>query len=192
MEPKVFVCLLVIPLVSSSSFHRPETSQVLGVLKQADYSAHSGGSGEFPTYILDLLPELIAASTQIKSKDVVDTLMAYMPFARKIMAAQSPDRKLTVEQEKLMHFTEKVVPPMMKFVQGIYGGNGLQDLPLNAIPDDYTTDVYIKMLPDISEIINGLKKKYGGWPGTDKALEIMNSFMPLARKAAYYHAELKG
>ncbi|CAL4134421.1 unnamed protein product, partial [Meganyctiphanes norvegica] len=145
MEPKVFVCLLVIPLVSSSSFRRPEKSQVLGVLEQADYS---GGTGAFPTYILELLPELIAASTQIKSKDVVETLMAYMPFARKILAAQSPDRKLTVEQEKLMHFTEKVVPPMMKFVQGIYGGNGLQDLPLNAIPDDYTTDVYIKMLPD--------------------------------------------
>ncbi|CAL4156623.1 unnamed protein product, partial [Meganyctiphanes norvegica] len=111
MEPKVFVCLLVIPLVSSSSSYRPETSQVLGVLKHQDFAAHSGGNGQFPTYILDLLPELIAASTQIKSKDVVENLMAYMPFARKILAAQSPDRKLTVEQEKLMHFTEKVVPP---------------------------------------------------------------------------------
>ncbi|CAL4066637.1 unnamed protein product, partial [Meganyctiphanes norvegica] len=158
------------------------------ILKPADVT----NTGTFPSYILDLLPELMAASSQIKSNDVVDTLMAYMPFARKIMAAQSPDGQLTARQENMLRFNEKVTPPMMRFVEGISGGSSLTDMPLNAIPDDKFTDAMLRMLPDVSTIINQMKAKYGGWPGTDKALEIMNAFMPLARKATLYEAELEG
>jgi len=191
MNLKVFVCLLMMPLALAFNFQQlqqSQDSQVLGILKQNDL----GSAGSFPPYIQDLLPELISASAQIKSTDVVDTVVAYMPFARKIMAAQSPNGQLTAEQERQISFTEKVVPPMMRFVEGISGGSSLSQFPLNATPDDDFTDVMIKMLPDISDIINQLKAKYGGWPGTDKSVEIMNAFMPLARKATLYQAQLKG
>ncbi|CAL4066638.1 unnamed protein product, partial [Meganyctiphanes norvegica] len=188
MEGKVCVCLLVVQLVSCSPLQQAKKTEVLGILKPADVT----NTGTFPSYILDLLPELMAASSQIKSNDVVDTLMAYMPFARKIMAAQSPDGQLTARQENMLRFNEKVTPPMMRFVEGISGGSSLTDMPLNAIPDDKFTDAMLRMLPDVSTIINQMKAKYGGWPGTDKALEIMNAFMPLARKATLYEAELEG
>jgi len=203
MDGKVCVCFLMISMVSSFSLQQTKDPQVLDILKPA-YDASAGmelgilkpadvtSAGMFPSYIMDLLPEIMAASTKIKSNDVVDTLMAYMPFAHKIMAGQSPNGKLTVEQENLLRFTERVVPPMMRFVEGISGGSSLNDLPLNATPDDNFINIMLKMLPDISAVINQLKLKYGGWPGTYMAVEITNAFMPLARKAMLYQAELEG
>jgi len=180
--------LLLIQIVSCSPFQQARKTEVLGILKPSDVT----NTGTFPSYILDLLPELMAASQRIKTTNVVDTLMAYMPFARKVMAAQSPNGQLTARQENMLRFNEKVTPPMMRFVEGISGGSSLMDMPLNAIPDDKFTDVMLRMLPDVSTIINQMKAKYGGWPGTDKALEIMDAFMPLARKATLYEAELEG
>jgi len=192
MDFKVFACLFMIPIVSSDIVHpySGKDNQVLGVLKPAHYDS-AGLSGQFPSYIADLIPEMITASAHIRGYGVIDTLMAYMPFVRKIMAAQSHG-KLTAEQEKLITFTEKVVPPMMKFVEGIYGGKSLTDMPLNEVPDYSFTDVMIKLLPDIQAIINELKHKYGGWPGTTKSIEIVNAFMPLARKATQIQAEQEG
>merc|ERR1719290_664325 len=106
MDGKVFVCFLMISMVSSLSLQQANDPQVLDILKPAN-DASAGmelgilkpadvtSAGMFPSYVMDLLPEIMAASTKIKSNDVVDTLMAYMPFARKIMAGQSPNGKLT-------------------------------------------------------------------------------------------------
>ena len=117
------MCLLMIPLALSFNFQhlqQSRDSQVLGILKPNDLD----GGGSFPDYINELLPELITASSQIKSDDVVDTVMAYMPFVHKIMEGQSGG-KLTSEQLRQISFAEKVVPPMMRFVEGISGGSSL-------------------------------------------------------------------
>jgi len=186
--------LALVGLVSSLivDVQQNEVYEPLGILQE---TVQSNADEAFPDYMLLLLPEIMEISRGLKSRDPIETMMEYMPIASKIIEYQSLAEGHPVSRtaEQALSFSNRVIPPMMEMVRELndettYGNN----LPLNAIPDEDTTTLLLKILPDITQSIKNLKHRYGGWPGLDKSIEIMNEFMPLARKIGEYNSEIKG
>merc|ERR1712025_622507 len=186
--------LALVGLVSSQNVDEAEneTYEPLGILHQ---SIAYNDKEAFPDYMLLLLPEIMKISRNLKSRDPIETMMEYMPIVSKIIEYQSLAEGHPVSRtaEQALSFSNRVIPPMMEMVRELNNGNTYgNNLPLNEIPDEDTTTLLLKLLPDITQSIKNLKFRYGGWPGLDKSIEIMNEFMPLARKIGEYNSEIKG
>lgn len=189
----VFAFLASVHAQTDTLTNEVEIYQPLGILSDGSFLRDADDS--FPDYMFALMPEIMRISRNLKSRDVIETLMAYMPIARRIIEYQaiSEGTGLTVKQEQALQFSEKVIPPMMQFVRELNGDNPyLNNLPLNEAPDEATTTLLLDLLPDVQATIRNLKHQYGGWPGMDKSLEILNAFMPLARKTIQYRAKIAG
>ncbi|CAL4086963.1 unnamed protein product, partial [Meganyctiphanes norvegica] len=187
----ILVCAFLASVhAQNAAFNEVQTSQVLGVLSQA---SPLDQANIFPDYLFALMPEIMSISRNLKSRDVIDTMMAYMPIARRIIEYQSLSEGtgFTIKQEQALSFSERVIPPMMQFVRELNGNNPyLNNLPLNEAPDEATTTLLLDLLPDVQATIRNLKHQYGGWPGMDKSLEVLNAFMPIARKTIQYRAKI--
>lgn len=82
---------------------------------------------------------------------------------------------------------------MMQFVRELNGNNPyFNNLPLNEAPDEDFTTLLLETLPEVQTTIQKLKHQYGGWPGLDKGLEILNAFMPMARTIVSTRARIAG
>jgi len=176
-----------------------QANQILGILQPAVQSSQS-------TDILsNLLPEFIEITNKLEARGITgkgrdqakDAVEAFMPLMRKMMQSQATleGRSLTQQEVDAINFAEKTVGPFVTFGYDV-SDNGLgfnnPTLPKSDVPNDFFAQMMVDLLPDLTRIVNQVKLRYNGWPGTGSAVEVMNLFVPFARRVVESQARIEG
>jgi len=153
----------------------------------------------------ELLPEFIDITNKLETRGITgrgrtqakEVVESFMPLMRKVMQnqAQLEGRSLTTQEVDAINFAEKTVGPFVTFGYDV-SDNGLgfnnPTLPKNDVPNDFFAQMMVDLLPDLTRIVKQIKQQYGGWPGTGSAVEVMNLFIPFARRVVESQARIEG
>jgi len=199
---------------SSASPVARTSNQILGVL-QPSLSFNRGND-----ILAELLPEFIAVAEQLGNKleegDLTRSeltqpengrtqaeaiVKSFIPLMRKVMAknAEAEGRSLAPQDISVLNFAEKVVGPFVNFGYDISNyGRGFTDplanpgLLKNNLFTDLSAEMMVDLIPELTRFVLQIKNRFGGWPGADRAVEVMNLFLPFGRRVVESQAKLEG
>jgi len=175
-----------------------QANQILGIL-QPQPLPHSND------ILSELMPEFIEITNKLESRGITgrgrtqskEVVESFMPLMRKIMTNQAEleGRTLTQQEVNAINFAEKTVGPFVTFGYDVSDdGLGFNNptLPKGDVPNDFFAQMMVDLLPDLTRIVKQVKQQYNGWPGTGSAVEVMNLFMPFARRVVESQARIEG
>merc|ERR1719315_762222 len=168
---------------------RAQANQILGILAPQPPPSRSND------ILSELMPEFIEITNKLESRGITgkgrtqakEVVESFMPLMRKVMTNQAEleGRTLTQQEIDAINFAEKTVGPFVTFGYDVSEkGLGFNNptLPKSDVPNDFFAQMMIDLLPDLTRIVKQVKQQYNGWPGTGSAVEVMNLFMPFARR----------
>jgi len=178
---------------------RAQANQILGILQPQPPPSRSND------ILSELMPEFIEITNKLESRGITgkgrtqakEVVESFMPLMRKVMTNQAEleGRTLTQQEIDAINFAEKTVGPFVTFGYDVSEkGLGFNNptLPKSDVPNDFFAQMMIDLLPDLTRIVKQVKREYGGWPGTGSAVEVMNIFMPFARRVVESQARIEG
>jgi len=192
------------PLSSAFLDESSSSNQVLGILQPLPVASRGND------ILSELLPEFIEISNKLEKSDLLrsessrdgraeaaEIVQSFMPIMRKLMSknADEEGRSLTPQELDAIAFAEKSVGPFVKFAYDVsnYGkGFTHPGLSKTDLPTDLSAEMMVDLLPELTRFVLQIKNRYGGWPGADSAVEVMNLFLPFARRVVESRAKLEG
>merc|ERR1719187_2412940 len=116
---------------------------------------------------------------------------------RKMMIknAEAEGRSLTTQEVDAFDFIGKTLGPFVTFGYDISNhGQGFinSGLPKNNLPNALSAEMMVDLIPELTRYILQIKNQYGGWPGADRAIEVMSLFLPFAGRVVESQAKIEG